>query len=40
MTRWKPVVATLVLALLFATTLSAQQPGFKRIEVNEVFDEK
>jgi hypothetical protein len=26
MTRWKPAVATLALALLFATALSAQQP--------------
>ena len=30
MMRWKPAVATLTLALLFATTLGAQQPGFKR----------
>jgi quercetin dioxygenase-like cupin family protein len=35
MTRWKPVAATLVLALLFATTLSAQQPGFKRTVVQK-----
>jgi quercetin dioxygenase-like cupin family protein len=35
MTRWKPVVATLVLALLFATTLNAQQPGFKRTVIQK-----
>jgi quercetin dioxygenase-like cupin family protein len=35
MTRWKPVVATLALALLFATTLSAQQPGFKRTVIQK-----
>ena len=35
MTRWKPAAATLVLALLFATTLSAQQPGFKRTVVQK-----
>ena len=33
MTRWKPAVTTFALALLFATTLSAQQPGFKRTVV-------
>jgi quercetin dioxygenase-like cupin family protein len=35
MTRWKPIAATLALALLFATTLSAQQPGFKRTVVQK-----
>ena len=35
MTRWKPAVATLALALLFATTLSAQQPGFKRTVIQK-----
>ena len=30
MNRWQPAVATVALAVLFATTLSAQQPGFKR----------
>jgi len=35
MTRWKPAVATFALALLFATTLSAQQPGFKRTVIQK-----
>ena len=35
MTRWKPVAATLVLALLCAGTLNAQQPGFKRTVVQK-----
>ena len=35
MTRWKPIAATLGLALIFATTLSAQQPAFKRTVVQK-----
>jgi quercetin dioxygenase-like cupin family protein len=35
MTRWKPVVATLVLALLCAGVLNAQQPGFKRTVIQK-----
>jgi hypothetical protein len=30
MTRRKPVAPTLALALLFASTLSAQQPAFEK----------
>ena len=35
MIRWKPAAATLALALLCATTLAAQQPGFKRTVVQQ-----
>jgi quercetin dioxygenase-like cupin family protein len=35
MTRWKPVVATLVLAVLVTGTLNAQQPAFKRTVVQK-----
>jgi quercetin dioxygenase-like cupin family protein len=35
MIRWKPAIAMLALALLCATTLSAQQPGFKRTVVQK-----
>ena len=35
MTRWKPIAATLGLALIFAAILSAQQPAFKRTVVQK-----
>ena len=36
MIRWKPAAATLALALVFATTLSAQHIGFTRMVIDIV----